>query len=128
MNNKGQSLVTFVILIPILLIVCGMVIEFANVAYQKHQLTSATKTIISSILTTDKSIDNELKNDIIRLYNDNNIKVDDLLVESNNYLKISVSSHVDSFLVKIINKDYYEIKVSLIGELNENNKVVFKKG
>ena len=128
MNNKGQSLVTFVILIPLLLIVCGMVIEFANISYQKHQLTSVTKTIISSIITTDKMLDNELKNDIIKLYNDNNIKVDDLLVESNNYLKINATAHADSFLGKIINKDYYEIKVSLIGEINENNKLVFKKG
>ncbi len=128
MNNKGQSLVTFVIILPILLIVCGMVLEFSNIAYQKHHLTSVTKTIISSILTTDKSIDNDLKNDIIKLYNDNNIKVDDLFIEENNYLKIKAKLRIDSFLGKIIRKDYYDIDISLIGELNENNKVIFKKG
>lgn len=128
MNNKGQSLVTFIIILPILLIICGMALEFSNIAYQKHHLTSVTKTIISSTILSDKSIDNDLKNDIIKLYNDNNIKVDDLFVEYNNHLKIDVVTHMDSFLGKIINKEYYEIKVSLIGELNDNNKVIFKKG
>ena len=128
MNNKGQSLVTFIIILPILLIICGIVIEFSNIAYQKHHFTSVTKTIISSIIQTDKNIDIDKKNDIIKLYNDNNIQVDDITIIDNDGLTINASLRMDSLFGKIINKDYYEIKISLNGKFNDNNKIVFKKG
>ena len=127
MNNKGQSLVSFIIILPIILLICGALVEFSNVAYQKHRLTSVTKTIISSILLSDKSIDTNEKDDIIKMYDDNSITIDELLVEDNNYLKITANIKVNSFLGKIINKDYYDINVTIKGEVIDN-KVVFKKG
>ena len=46
MNNKGQTLVEFAILIPVIMMVFFVIIDFANVFYQKNYLENVTNDVV----------------------------------------------------------------------------------
>ena len=121
MNKKGQSLITFVIILPIIILLFGMIIELSLITYHKRKIISVTKTIIANCIEEDK------KNDIMELYDRNGIKVQDLEIDYTNGLHLMLTSNVESFLGEIIGQDEYEIKVDLRG-YQENNKIYYEKG
>lgn len=121
MKNKGQALVCFIILLPVIITIIGVVIEFTIVTYQKAHLVSISKSIIANCL------DGNEKNDIIKLYNDNNIAYENMKIDLTNGISISFTSKIDSFFGNIFQKDYYEVTISLSG-YKENNQIKYKKG
>ena len=88
MNKKGQSLVLFIIILPIILFLFGLLIERVYLTYQKQKLYSITKTIIAL------SIERNEKNDIINLYKDNNIVLENIEIDGSSGLKIIASEKV----------------------------------
>ena len=127
MNNKGQTLVALIVMFPIIIIVISIVIELSSLAYERHRFISTSKTILDNIFETNKNLDSNLKDDIIKLYDENNITIDNIVVENNESIKIIASEKVPSIMGKIIKKDYYDIKINIVGYL-EDNKVKFIKG
>ena len=119
-NKDGQVLVTFMLMIPLLLLLLGTVIELSMIAYQKERLNSVTKSIIASC------IENPEKNDIINLYNKNGVE-SDINIDTSNGLEIYFNYELDSFLGNLIGKDQYEIKIDIIGK-KENGQIVYMKG
>ena len=120
-NNKGQSLVLFVIVMPIILILFGYMIEIAFMGYSKQKIVSVTKSIIANC------IDDCQKDDIILLYNDNNIKLEAISISRVKGLSINADVEVDSFIGKIIGKDNYILNINLLG-YKDNKKLNFEKG
>ena len=45
-NNRGQALVEFVIIVPILLLIILGMVDFGNIIYQKYKLESSLDTIV----------------------------------------------------------------------------------
>lgn len=119
-NKHGQALTIFVILIPVILIMLGMIIELSIISYNKVHLNSLTKSIIASC------IENPRKDDIINLYSKNGID-DDMQIDLSSGIDISFTHKVDSFLGKIIAKDSYDLKISVKGKM-ANGKIVYTKG
>ena len=120
-NNKGQSLVTFIMILPLILIVFGIVIELGMISYHKIRITSVTKSIIAN------SIEDTKKNDIIMLYDKNDIKVDSIDIDTTSGVQINLVSSIDSFIGDIIGKDSYQIKVNIKG-YKKDNKIYYEKG
>lgn len=122
MNKNGQVLVLFIIMIPILLLLFGYIIETSIIAYENEKYLSNTKTIIAS------TIEEKEKDDIIRLYDDNNLEYKKLdIYKDNDELKIDITYEINSFLGKIINKEKYEKNLVIIG-YKKDNKIKYKKG
>lgn len=121
MNKKGQVLVSFLIIIPLIIVLVGAMIESVYLSYQKRKFYSVTKTIIASCLERNE------KDDIINLYNDNSIDIKDIDIIYDNGLTIKASTEVDSLLGKIISKDKYLINVNINGK-KENDKIVYQRG
>ena len=120
MKNNGQALITFIIFLPIIIIILGSVIEVSIINYSKHKLISLTKSIIAS------TIESKNKNDIILLYNKNNIDTDfDIIYDDG--IEIIFNYEINSFLGKIINKDYYNIYIDIKGK-KYNNQIIYEKG
>lgn len=117
MNKKGQSLVIFIIILPIILLLFGLLIERVYLTYQKQKLYSVTKTIIAF------SIERNDKNDIINLYKDNNIVLENIEIEDDNGLKIIASEKVPS----IIKKEDYIIEVNIKG-VKKEDKIIYQRG
>ena len=59
LNNKGQSLVMFILIIPILLGIMAMVIDIGNVIYNKQDIDNINKIII------DYGLDNITSDSVI---------------------------------------------------------------
>ncbi|MDD5865821.1 MAG: hypothetical protein PUD07_05020 [bacterium] len=117
MNKKGQSLVIFIIILPIILLLFGLLIERVYLTYQKQKLYSVTKTIIAF------SIERNDKNDIINLYKDNNIVLENIEIEDDNGLKIIASEKVPS----LIKKEDYIIEVNIKG-VKKEDKIIYQRG
>ena len=69
-NNKGQALVEFVLILPILLLFLFVIIDFANIYYNKNHLEGVVSDIVAFVengKTTDEiynSLDDEYFLDI----------------------------------------------------------------
>lgn len=121
MNNKGQSLVLFVIIMPIILIAFLVVIEKMNIAYNNRKLLTITKEAISNC------IDSCEKNDIIDLYDRNNIDLDSIDIKKSDVIEIIVKAKVKNNIKSLVKKEDYKIKLDLIGKI-EDEKLKYEKG
>lgn len=85
-QNRGQALVEFVIILPIILMVIFIIIDFSNIFYQKNYLEGITSDVVS-LKETGKT-DDYVKNKI----NDKNVTVS--YSYENDTLKIKTSKKV----------------------------------
>ena len=115
MNKHGQVLVTFVIMVPLILLLISILIELSVISYNKHHLNSLSKTIIASC------IDNPDKNDIINLYNKNGIN-DDIDISIDSGIRVSFNHEIEGFLGK-----KYDIKIDIVGK-KSGEKIIYTKG
>ena len=49
LSKKGQALVEFVILLPIIMMILFIIIDFANVFYQKNHLESISNDVVALV-------------------------------------------------------------------------------
>ena len=120
LNKHGQSLIIFIIIMPLLILLLGGIIEISIISYQKKHLTSLTKTIIASCIASKE------KNDIISLYNKNGV-YEDIEIFTSDGLEIKFTGKAKSFLGKIVKKDNYSIQIDILGKM-ENDKIIYEKG
>lgn len=111
LNNKGQTLVLFVCIIPILLIIIGLVVDFGRVNTEKEKLDSINKLAIEYIKENDANTDSISKASDIIIKNDStitNVKVE----EVDSVVTIILDKEVDSVFGKIMNIFKYTIHSS----------------
>lgn len=69
LNNKGQSLVIFVALLPILLLIIAFIFELGNLSTIKNKYENEIKSTIEYGLNNQN--DENLQNKLLRLLNEN---------------------------------------------------------
>jgi len=126
LNNHGQTLVMFAILIPVILMLMALVIDVAYLSSKKSELESTTKSIIKNLY--DNKDDANINEMVIELYKKNDIDIKNLEVNiENNNFKIKNEYKIDSIFGKIIGLRKYEMKISMKGYLKENKLKVIKE-
>lgn len=106
MNNKGQILVLFLLLMPVIIIFICFVIDSSIMYYEKNKLDSINNDILISI--KDKNVkESEIKR-LINL-NDDDIKINRITIDKDKII-IEDEKEIDSIFGKFINKDSYLIK------------------
>lgn len=116
MNNKGQTLVIFIILLPILLILCSFVIDMGLLTYESVKLKNTTKTILESINDSDDINEKRIK----ELYKKNNIDIDTMEINiSADKIVLKHHYQIDSIFGKIIKINHYEVKIYAVYDRNE---------
>lgn len=107
LNNKGQILVLFVVLIPIMLLIMVLVIDCGNVMIEKRKLDNVSKMVLDyGVLHID---DEDVENEIVELFE---LNIDDVVVDvniSNGEISISSTKYVDGVFSKIINVNGFKI-------------------
>ena len=118
-NNKGQTLVLFVILIPFLFILISFIVDTGLLSLEKVKLENTVKDSIKDVLKNNKSSD-----ELIILINKNidKIKIKDISIE-NGIVRLSISKEYNGF---IFNKKI-SIDLSYNGYM-QNDKVIINKG
>ena len=107
MNRKGQALIEFVLILPILILILLSVIDFGNIFYSKYELQNQSVDIIN-LIENDTDI-NEIKD----IYSKINVELNDY---EGKYIKVSITKEIDvitPFLNNIVGNPYV-IKIERI--------------
>lgn len=121
MNNKGQSLVLFILIIPLLLGITALVIDVGRAIAEKNSLSNKIELIIECGLEDNLSIKelNELT--------EHNLYDYDYEVELvDNVIEISASTYVEGIFSNILNFKGFNIKSEYRGFM-DNDKVILEK-
>ncbi len=85
MNRKGQALVEFVLILPVLILILFAIIDFGLIMSKKNELENMSVDIVT-LFKNGKSIE-----EIDRMYSDVSIDIED----NNNYAKIKISKDMN---------------------------------
>lgn len=117
MNNKGQSLVIFIIIIPVIFIVFSFLYDYAYIINSQNKYENVTRTILNSTLEEDKIID---------LYKQNGYKVDNFKYKTaNDKIYIQNSYKIKSTFGKIVNLKNYTVCINYV-VINSNNGIIIE--
>jgi len=116
MNNKGQVLVVFVILLPIFLTILTLVIDLGLLSIEKRKISNNTYDAVEYYLN------NNDKEKTVKLLESNLNDVEIKINDNNEYIEINVIKEYKS-LYTIISNDQ-EINITYKGI--KNNKEIIK--
>ena len=123
LNNKGQSLVLFVVILPILLFILILVIDVGRVIALKQELDSVNKIVLDYGLDNlDKDNLNEELTDLVKV-NNNDIETIDIMLEDNK-LYIVLNTNVNGIFSGLVNKSVFDVESSYVGYIENNNKII----
>lgn len=121
MNKRGQTLIIFVMLIPIILTMAALVIDVGLLYYKKNEYVGIVQDSIKEYFK-DEDILSAKKTLIL-----NGVSLDDTEISvADNEITITLDTKVDSIFGKVIRINEYEIKVSRVGT-KERDRVIIKK-
>lgn len=123
MNNKGQSLVLFILLIPILIIAFAYIFDSSLIVMEDIRLKNITSDAIRYAF--DKKSENHIKTYINK--NDDNIKILEFTVKDREVI-IHTQTIIDSLFGKIVGFNTYEINAKYIGYIENGNVIIKEKG
>ncbi len=122
MNKKGQTLVIFVILIPIIMAIFALVIDIGLMTYENVKLKNTTKTILKEGLKNNDLNENYLKKMLLK----NGINCDNLKIyDDDNKLTIYNQYFISSMFGKILGIKEYEVNVKA-EVTKETNSIIIK--
>lgn len=117
MNKHGQTLILFVILIPIILMLLAIVVDIGLVMSEKIKLEEVTKNAVQNAFNDDDKI--------LEILNKNKIDSENIKIVRDEKLKIEIKEKVKSIFGSIIGIKEYDIKVSIVC-FRENDKLIFE--
>ena len=120
MNNKGQSLVVFIIILPILLMIFTLVIDLGFMHIEKRNIDNNCYDAVEYYLENLNKEDIDQK--VNRLLNENIKNIDEILInDTKDYVEISVSKNRKSIYSIISNNT--EIKIVYKG-MKEDKRII----
>ena len=121
-NNKGQSLVMFVLVIPIFLLILTLVYDVGNAIYEKDRLSNTNYlTIEYGLNNIDTVTENDLKNLIEQ--NTSNLKYIYVTIEENQ-IEIKMEKDAKSIIGKMFNFNLVKIISHYKGKIINNQKEI----
>lgn len=120
MNNKGQSLVTFVLVIPIIFLIFMMIYDIGNMVLLKNELDNINNIALDYGLDNinEENIKDKIETLIIKNKNDiNSISIN---IEDN---KIYITLE-DSVNTKISFGNIFNVKSSYVGYIDNDKKII----
>jgi len=126
MNNKGQTLVIFVVILPMLILLIAFIIDVSLMYSENNKLNNINKLVINYGLDNleENGIENKLEELVI--LNDKKIEKINIKIEKNKIIS-KLKKEEKSIFGNIIGLKKYKINSKYSGELN-NGKKVIKKG
>lgn len=126
MNNKGQTLVIFVVFLPVLILLVAAAIDISLMYSETNELNNINKLVINYGLSHLDENNLESKLEKLSKLNDQNINKVNIKIEKNK-ITINLEKNEKSIFGSVIGLKEYKIKSKHSGELI-NDKKVIKKG
>ena len=119
MNNKGQTLVLFVLILPIIIFIMLLVIDVSNMFITKQELNNINKIVLNYGLDIieEENIDRKLEELINKniSVNEHTIRIDNGIIE------VEIKKNIQGIVTK---KKIYEVKSTYKGYIEEDKKVI----
>ncbi len=123
MNNKGQTLVTFIILIPLVFLLLGLIYDIGVLVVEKKKIENSIKEIMEYSLN---NIDDSSLSDKINFNLKKNLKDINITTSiNNNIIKINVKKEIKTILIKVISKT--KLDITYKGEIKDNKIIITKE-
>ncbi len=118
MNKKGQTLVVFVLFLPVLVIVITMIINKSNMYYDKRNMENIAKEAINYGLSNieDENIENKIK-----IFISKNIDCEKEVKIEDGEIRVTLKKE-NKTIKKILG--YGNIKIKYKGKIEDNKKKV----
>lgn len=120
LNNKGQSLVMFVIIIPIILLVLTLVYDVGISIYEKNRLSNTNYMVIDYGLDNMANV-NESELIQLALKNTNNLSYISVVVEDN-YIEVKLSKEIRGIIGRLFGFDLIEANSHYKGSIINGEK------
>lgn len=121
MNRKGQTLVIFIIILPVILIAMAYLVDTGLMLINKSKLDSTSKIIIDKYYDYEGDIDSVIE----KYLKDNNLNYTDYEVKKDNNFNLKIDIKIASIFGKVVGLKEYEITSNITG-YKENDKLKFK--
>ena len=123
LNNKGQSLVLFVIVLPILLLIVILVIDIGKALVLKQELKNISNIVLDYWL--DNLDKEEIKFELVNLVELNNNEIDNVNINiDDSKIYIKLNENVKGTFSGIIDISIFNVETSYVGYIKDNNKVI----
>ncbi len=128
MNNRGQTLVMFILMLPLLLIILCLVVDIGMLSLEKKRLENTLKNVIYYELNNQETDSNIIKNRLTNTLskNINNIKIKKVEITDNKVITVSISKEYKGIFTKILKSNLFDITLTYKGYMN-GEKVTIKK-
>ena len=125
LNNKGQSLILFVIVLPVLLLIAIFVIDMGRVIVKEQELNNISNIVLDYGLDNLDKVD--ISNELQELVKLNNSEIDEINVfVEDNKIKLKLKDNVDGIFSNLINISIFNVKSSYVGYFENQNKKIEK--
>lgn len=112
-NNRGQVLVIFVILLPLLFLFCAYVVDVSYISYHKNKLDNINS-LVSDYVLDNPNVEID---EIGRLVRQNDKEVMITNINLNDVVEINLEKEVKSIFGRLIGKNTYIIKSGVSKEM-----------
>ena len=124
LNNKGQSLVLFIMIIPILLLIMVFVYDMGMLLYEKDRLSNTVNMAMDYALDNKEVSDEEIRD----LINKNMTKEVDIKIDRNDdNITIEVIEEVSFIFSNLFDFDFTKIDIKYEGKIIDNKKIIERK-
>lgn len=126
LNNKGQSLVLFVVLMPIILLMFVLVYDVMNAVYEKNRLSNTSYMVIDYALD---NLDGVNESDLVSLINKNVSGLSNIVVLiDNDKVNVTLSKDIKGVFGSIFDFDLITARSEYVGYMDNGNKKIEKVG
>jgi len=122
MNNKGQSLVVFVLVLPLIILIIAGIMEVGRLYLTK---TEYENNIIETINFGLDNLDKDNVKEKMMTLLDENISGTKNIQITNGTIEVHVTNNVEGMFTKIF-KSYYDINLRYKGYIVDGNKKIVK--
>ena len=116
MNNKGQTLVIFVLLLPLFILLFACVIDASILFYEEHKLNNINQMVIEykmyHIEANEEKVEEYIKK------NDQDVHIEKITMDDEK-VEIFLSKEVKSLFGQIIGLKHYDIQSSYRGLIDK---------
>ena len=121
LNNKGQSLVMFVVILPVIIMILMMVVDIGKMVNLKSELDNINYIAISYGL--DNISDDDIQDKIRKLIYKNKLGIDEVKIEiDDGEMDITLVDGIDLILLKESN--ILRVRSSYRGIISDEKKII----
>ena len=122
LDRKGQSLVLFVLIIPILVGIMALVLDVGKVLNTKNELDNITELVLEYGLKEENPVEEEL----LKLMNYNTKKEISEVVIQDEIIKIETKTYVEGIFSSLFGFDGFEVMSTYQGYWEKEKKIIQK--